>query len=456
MKKRVSYASKERYVEVLKLLEPTTYRLQWSLDEYIKSKPKASTKVPSVCIECKVKGFLHLHNLMSVGAFQACLCNKQLRWDSESGRDRLDTMIIESRFDWCDPSNKPLKLKSDTILNLKCSICNENLNIQLLRFVHAQRACGCSNRWSTFFGRARIDALVEESRFDWKDFDNRHDGIHDGKSRLQLVCSICTEEVSPEVQEFARKGRAQCGCEYAPAFTQLGANRINKAVKQSRFEWPDGEMKAGMLSGRLDHFQLVCGICKETVSATVQYLIHGRIGCGCKNGSELDCVRFIRDHCSRRGYDNLLTRHNYRFDNIRGHGNLPVQFDCVVFDLTAGGFKPILFVEVDGPHHFDRDFCYAPNSNTRNRAFEHDVIREDFALNNSASMARIHWNLIKSNKGDWKGWLADKIDRTVSKNLDTAIYHAALCHDYVSGEYARLRPGICIDSNVVKPIVDQL
>tara|TARA_Y100000389_G_scaffold133276_2_gene130783 strand:- start:567 stop:1322 length:756 start_codon:yes stop_codon:yes gene_type:complete len=201
--------------------------------------------------------------------------------------------------------------------------------------------------------------------------------------------------------------------------------------------------------GLIHHFsriELVCTKCKEEVAPTVNQFVNQVVGCGCNLSNEFEVLQFVRAVCEQRFQErNLIAEHRHRDPTVRGVGGRPLEFDIVVFESIDGQCVPLLFIEVDGRHHFDSNFRYGRVDDRKRHTFEHDVIKEEHALNQKASMARLEVETIARDKADWKRWLQGKIEAAVRRELPHHIYRLSARDQYVSGEYATRRKGLRID-----------
>tara|TARA_B110000902_G_scaffold61730_1_gene72930 strand:+ start:120 stop:1730 length:1611 start_codon:yes stop_codon:yes gene_type:complete len=528
-KVRVSFGSKERYNSIVDILASTSCRLDVTMEEYIEQKPTATSKVRSICLDCSCTGVVILRNVVD-GSVQGCICNGQVKWSSERGKLRLDQIIKSTRFEWADYDNRHINvLGRISTINLVCPTCLADVSttIDNIRGRGDEVGCGCDRRavldsqYRSDAGKQKVDDLVANSRFGWKNHDNRHDGIDNEMSRLLLICSVCGVDVSPTINKL-RQDKVGCGCdrrkmldsdhasiskrqeldalvsesrfdwvdypgrhtEAANASSRMnlvcnlcnesatpsihhfrqhpvgcgcrllkygspsGKKRVDELVNQSRFRWATEPNGRDDIETSSSHIRLLCSKCGEETTPSIAKLARDCVGCGCRNSTEMRVLDYIRTVCSEMfPMRRIRAVLHHRDKLLRGVGGRPLELDIIMEELHDTYTSPLLFVEVDGGHHFNPNFRYRPSglSSLESHTFEHDVLKENFALVKLSSMVRLEQRSVEHGRVQWKQWIRCKIAAAVNGDLPNQVYRLSSGNQYRSGVYASMRQGTNID-----------
>jgi len=369
----------------LQAVQSTRYELRVDLEEWLKLKPKVHDFVDSRCTDCELDGKTNIANLVFKGQFQACYCNGH---------------VAET----------------------------------------------------TVEGKARLDRMIAESRFDWRDYDNRFASVHTSHSYIELVCRDCGKEASTKIYLMRQFGfKCVCQGKAVQYSSPDGQEVLEQLVEASRFVWDDEDNLRDSIVDCTSRVGLVCTVCSEKVTPTIDKLKQNNVGCGCTNSTELKALRFARVVCEQCFPErDLVVAHKHRDPTLRnGAGTHMLELDLVVFERIDGRLVPLLLIEIDGRHHFDPNHRYGTGEDHRERhTFEHDVLKEEHALNVKASMARLEQRTVESDKANWKAWLQGKIKAAINRELPHHIYRLSAGQQYVSGEYAARRKGTRIDSEL--------
>ena len=369
------------YGQLSDKLATTNCRLRVDLQAYLALKLTQKVKgPPSTCTICHFDGTLNINDFLTKGQLQGCHCNGAIRWSTEAGRQRLDHIVSQSRFDWVDWPSRHCGIESATSrMHLVCNICLGPTCPTVAQFVNGSTGCARTSQcriprpqeWKHEASKQRLDELVANSRFEWKHFDSRHDCIQGEDSRIELVCTVCGVTTTPTIGHFA-----------------------------------------GVMP----------------------------VGCGCKNQTELSVLTFLNEVVAK--YDDVKVIHQYTDPVVVGMGNGVLKFDMAVCELDT----PILFIEIDGGHHFDREYSYGGNSSSKpNRAFEHDIIKEKHTIARSAAMARMEVVTVSTDKCNWKAWLKRLVCAAVDHSLSSGICRLSAGRHYINGPYVEMRKGSAID-----------
>jgi len=193
---------------------------------------------------------------------------------------------------------------------------------------------------------------------------------------------------------------------------------------------------------------LRCTVCDEVVAPTINAFAHVGAGCGCANSTELKVTRFCRAVVEQLYPERQLrVQPKHRDPTLRAASGRPLESDIFLSEVVEGrGEVPLLYMEIDGGHHFDPNHRYGSGEDDRERhTFEHDVLKEEHALNVKASMARMEQRTVEADKAEWKRWLQGKIEAAVQRELPNHVYRLSAGNHYVSGPYAARRKGMRID-----------
>ena len=456
-KQRVRYNTKEGYDLIVAKLEPTNCRLRVDLEEYLRLNPMCSSKIQSTCThnDCLVDGELQLSNFIAQGCLQACFCNGRVTSRSKAYYDRLVTRLEDTNCRLRVDYDEFFKLKSTTRVPSTCihpeCLVDGELHVNNFMNNGSVQSCLCNGhlRWSSDAGKARLDSLIAaHPRFKWTNTETRHHNINGVWARLHLTCIVCNVDVAPVLHTLVSIGAVGCDCSDVPWASDRGKTALDTIVSASRFDWKNWATRHDCIENRVSRIDLVCTVCKEYVNPTITSFYSHTPGCICRNSVEVTTLHFVRAVVETLFPERKIeVVHHHRDPAIRGLGNRPIEFDIVIFERTDNRRIPLLFIEVDGPHHFNTEFRYGKTARTsaEYHTFEHDVLREYHALNKGASMVRLECRTVSNDKAGWKAWLQGKIEATVRRELPRHIYRLSARDHYVSGEYAARRKGTRID-----------
>ena len=207
-----------------------------------------------------------------------------------------------------------------------CTACGLEGKLQLRNFLHndALQGCFCNGGvlWRSDVGKARVDQLVDGSRFYWADYNTRHENIVDQSSVLALVCSICNEPATPTITKLT-VNKVGCACadhkgrdyDFASA---RGKAILDHHVANSRLKWADPETRHDHIVNRLSRIALVCTLCNEKVTALIHHFVHaGAVGCACPSNIGRD-FSWSADAGKAR-LDSLVDRSRFRWAELQTH-----------------------------------------------------------------------------------------------------------------------------------------
>lgn len=156
----------------------------------------------------------------------ACWCNKQAKWSSPQGVDRVKQLVADSRFEFhssTDWNRLQTTLCSETRLPIVCSVCKYEPPLCLLRHFKDTRtaACWCNGQasYSSPQGHDRVlsvilDAGLEASKelqsLEWY-LANVH-GEHDS---VPVLCPDCGSiAMSTSICNLVKRESVGCDCRW--------------------------------------------------------------------------------------------------------------------------------------------------------------------------------------------------------------------------------------------------
>jgi len=154
--------------------------------------------------------------------------------------------------------------------------------------------------------------------------------------------------------------------------------------------------------------------------------IHGKVGCGCDNTSETKVFHWMVSYVAGSHFE---VKRQYK-PGILGVGGGQLSVDMAVIDTNS--HEAVLFVEIDGGHHFKREFF---SSTKRNSTPEHDLKKEKLGV----PMLRVEQRTVEKWRMPLVEWLQTKIDLVTSGNFDSSVCCYSDGKHYETGLYATLR-----------------
>ncbi len=206
-----------------------------------------------------------------------------------------------------------------------------------------------------------------------------------------IWCLDCKSIVTTtSIGHFAN---GQCGCkctkrelwlkryeEFRDICTERG-----KELRTTKQEWQIGTTKYG----KKYMPPIWCPDCKSIVTTTsIDHFVNGHCGCGCHNKTERRIFETIRD-----SFPELVVHQNHRFTCDGWQTSYQAEADIVVCRLDG---SELAVIEIDGPHHFDPNFCYSGKQLENTSRFVEIVQRDCLKVKHwherKVSTLRLVWN----------------------------------------------------------------
>jgi hypothetical protein len=250
------------------------------------------------------------------------------------------------------------------------------------------------------------------------------------RTKINVRCIKCNATVESKVMSILA-GKISCLCSSQLSWSNdLQKTRLLEAIAKSRFNLAS-DLPASL--GCNTQIDVVCKECGGHASPTVNNMVRPRsVGCLCANSSEEEVYAVVSALATSH---NVKAIHQHIPGDVIGIGGRPLRFDIVVTDIKGSS---ILFVEVDGPHHFDPSFVYSASTAPSKGAFEHDLRKESYVYKGGRSMLRLSVFAVR-NSGDWKHWIRRRMSEAIAGTLPPMVYTLGSKLEYRTGEYARLR-----------------
>lgn len=271
-------------------------------------------------------------------------------------------------------------------------------------------------------------------------------------TKVPAKCIECQIEGDLHLHNLlSRNALHGCLCNNNLKYTTVeGKARLDAMVEaHPRFEWADFSCRFDNVTTAHSRVWLKCSVCFELVNPTVNKLQTptSKIGCGCTNTTELKCITFVRAVCENIFPErNIEIINRYRDPALRNsNDSRSLEFDIAVFESLENSKVPLLFIEVDGRHHFDSNFTYGIEHDRIRYTFDNDIAKELHTLKVNASMLRLEQRTVEADKGGWENWTQSKIEASVNRELPNRIYRLSAGKQYMTGEYADRRKNTAID-----------
>ena len=213
-------ATEEGFNEISSTLINTRVRLSMTLEEWLVLKPNrgSRTAVPVTCTLCKMKGILNLNNFLKAGNLPVCICSPSWPLATPEKFELLFDRLQCTRYSVIIEVEEYVDMNpcgASGTMPVRCIECGDDADIRISKFLYDGKlpTCFCTGKTKagSSIGKRRLDALVEESRFEWYDQTKRFKNVSDERSRLDLVCQVCDVRVAPTVSKMYAK-KVGCGC----------------------------------------------------------------------------------------------------------------------------------------------------------------------------------------------------------------------------------------------------
>lgn len=289
--------------------------------------------------------------------------------------------------------------------------------------------------WNTIEGLSNVMRVFKESRFDpldkmlniawWKQNAS-------AKCKIPIICSECGyRPPACGLDNFSRTGNADCFCNGGARWNgKEGHDRFLKLIEASSrfvaleftksFDWWKQQ--------NVTVFSCIpfkCIECNSVVDSTnVQHFSReGQGRCGCRWKTQALASAFASGVCSNASDTNVYTE----FKLEKGH----VRYDIAIVKSRTC----VLLIEIDGDQHFGDIGVFGDSSRTR----DHDVSKENSALEREIPIVRMYQPDVWSGRFDWKPYLKKKIFQALAGKLLPRVYCQPDCLLYTTGVYAELR-----------------
>ena len=351
-----------------------------------------------------------------------------VRWTTKEGHAQFLNILEDNGFCLVSIPGEKLTAKSKPII--ECQSCGD----QLSSFVDNMKrgyfpGCSCRGnlRSTSQAGEDNIRSIVEDHGFRLVKTCRKPGGRH-----AVVECLHCSERNCFWLQRVKR-GKFACACNKVPTWDSAqGRERLIEAIEKSRFDLLEPLPPFINSSFKLRfQLKLKCTDCKQTVTSSIQDLIRDHTGCSCSRTSEMKACWELASILKMFPEKELDLVTEFKDPLLKGIGGNPLRFDIAIVDKVG---HPMVFVEIDGPHHFIRGFW-----GTDSHTIEHDLKKEKYAADHFITMLRIEASVIRS-AIPWEEWLKDKVTVAIDRR-GAAIHRLSKGSHYTSGEYASLRAG---------------
>lgn len=461
------WRTQSQFDEFKKELSKTNFRLRDPLYEsWIRDVKGTKSNIEVVCIDCKVVAKPQLGAFLKTWT-SSCACNKKASVSTHPYYERVCTKLALSHYDF-QPSVisfvdwQRIAITKNSKIPLCCSVCAVDCTPTISNFMAKGRAaCLCTAnmeiRRSTYYDH--VKRVVEASRYVLVNVSNYEEwqrDMIDKNSAIVLECTTCRAKGSSSLSNFMKTKSSPCFCDGSLSTrSESYFERFSARVEHGRFassvttfpEW------LATVNGCNSRIRLTCTMCECHVFPKLTDFMRGSAG-------RCDCSVQVSEARIRRFLDTVVSAHSgdwgvcaeFTFPKLCGTGGRPLKFD---FAILKGPVVKLL-VEVDGVHHFQRDFTYG--SNSTNNAMEHDIAKELYATSNGIPIARIQSSVVHRNLFEWNRWLQGIATVAMEDAVGLGVYR--LGSGYFCGEYQMLRQNMpeirktCVGPEVEGDCVD--
>ena len=156
----------------------------------------------------------------------ACWCNKQAKWSTSQGVERVKQLVADSRFELhptTEWSTLQPRLCSETKLPLVCTVCEYEPPDCLLRHFRETRtaACWCNGQasYASSAGHARVLRIVYAAGLQPAEDLHRLEwyvaNVHGENDAVPVVCPDCNSIVaSTSISNLIKRQSAGCDCRW--------------------------------------------------------------------------------------------------------------------------------------------------------------------------------------------------------------------------------------------------
>ena len=283
------------------------------------------------------------------------------------------------------------------------------------------------------------DLVLQLSPEQWKQQKIRKE------SSVPVRCTKCNLVIWCKVGNVARCKKVACICSNRFKYNSaIGRQHIAGFVRRSRFELECDVQDLDLSKGCYSQIALRCHICKVVstpqVGALTQQSSCG-IGCLCSSPDERAVFDAVSKIVAAANLGSRVERQFDFFGELKGVRGKKFRSDIAVFHQ---GESPILVLEVDGAYHFG---CGDPNGRTidHNRTEEHDLIKEQWCIDNGIPMLRIACSFVRYKaESAWAPHLSDAYSDCIAATFQ-GIRRVSNNNCYVGTIYATRRLGSTLE-----------
>ena len=268
-------------------------------------------------------------------------------------------------------------------------------------------------------------------------------------SKLPITCSKCGITALSVVHNVVRLKKVGCACSGRFKYnTPNGRTILQRLVDKSRFTLKFPLADLDLSRGGYSRIELRCQKCLTDVTPQVGALLPSScgIGCFCARPDEAQVRDSLVELLELWADGTILDPQFKFFGELKGKHGKPFTAD---FALIGRDGKLIVVVEVDGWYHFNGDPKSRPED--CNRTKEHDIVKENWCIDNEVPLVRISTSFVKLGLDAWNSPFWSAVNEAASGESNPI---CRLSHDncYTKGSYADVRVGTAlevVDSRVV-------
>lgn len=440
------WRTRSQFEEFKEKLSKTNFRLRDpSYESWIRDIRGTKSNIEVVCVDCELIAKPQLGAFLKTWT-SSCACNRRASVSTRLYYERMCTKLSLSQWDF-QPSVSSfadwqrIATTQHSKIPLRCSVCVVDCTPTISNFMTKGRAaCLCTSNMaicsSAYYDH--VKRVVETSRYllvNVSSYEDWQRDMIDKNSAIVLECTTCRAKGDTSLSNFMRTKSSPCFCDGSLSVkNESYFERFSALVEQGRFassvttfpEW------LATVNSVQSHVELTCTVCKRQVFPKVHHFMRGSAGrCDCSVQVSEGRVGRLLDATVNGHSDDCTVHAEFAFSELRGIGGRPLKFD---FAILKGSVVKLL-VEVDGVHHFQRDWAYGTDST--NNALEHDLSKEVHAMLNGIPIARVQTSVVHRNLLEWNRWLQGIATAAMEDAAKLGVYR--LGSGYFCGEYQMLR-----------------
>lgn len=371
----------------------------------------------------------------------SCGCQGRLKSTTKYRHDEIMQMLLDKHphmhhemdWEWWQKNVKG----SGTKLEVICMHCGwKCCTTSIAHFLEGHGfACECSGHgfWSSHQGHKRmlkvmIDKFHQyEHHMTWEWWQRNINNVSD---KLEVQCKICGWKCcTTSIRHLVRNKGFACECNGGPWSSHQGYDRMMRLLAERHPNFShsmDWEWWQSNIKNAFSVLVVTCQRCKRQCNRSQVHSINNGsgFGCGCRNKTEAKLEEWLK----KQYPDNTLET-QFTHDTCRNVNKL-------AFDFVVHFGQQRIFIELDGPQHFEHINFFSGQSNDKN--IEHDLIKEKWVKSQGWCMIRVLQEDVWADRLGWDSFVKKSISR-IQTDPTPRIITPPDTPEYLVGPYADAR-----------------